>query len=278
MRRLYPAVSFLYFAAVIAFAITVLHPLLLAVSLAAAVCYALKLERRGMGGFLLKFCLPMLLLTVIINPLVNHRGVTVLFYLGKNAVTLEATLFGLAAGGMLVCVLCWFRCFTLVLDNEKNLFLFGRLLPALALTLAMSMRFLPLYRLQIRRIAEARAGIGLGLSENGWRQRLHSAFAVVSAMTGWALEGALQTADAMKARGYGGGPRSSFSIYRWQRRDKWYLALILLLLVLLGLGVAGGYFSASYYPALMIATPAGWFWPVVAVYALFCFLPCMIKE
>lgn len=278
MRRLYPAISLLYFTAMIAFAISVLHPLLLPISLLAAVCYAYRLKPQGMTGFLLKFCLPMLLLTAIINPLINHRGLTALFYLGKNAVTLEAALFGLAAGGMLVAVLCWFRCLTLVLDNEKNLFLFGRVMPSLALILTMTMRFLPLYQLQARRIAEARAGIGLGLAESGWKQRLHSAFAIVSAMTGWALEGALETADAMKARGYGGGPRSSFGIYRWKRRDKLILLLILALLAILLPGVARGYFSAAYYPALLIAAPAGWFWPVLAVYALFCFLPLLLRD
>lgn len=50
----------------------------------------------------------------------------------------------------------------------------------------------------------------------------------------WSLEEGLQTADSMKARGYGTGRRSSYSPYRWRPKDG---AALFFLLIAGGLSV-----------------------------------------
>lgn len=69
--------------------------------------------------FNLIFAVPVLFFTMIINPLSNHRGVTVLFYLNDNAITLEAILYGLASAAMLVSVVMWFSCFNKIMTSDK---------------------------------------------------------------------------------------------------------------------------------------------------------------
>ena len=41
----------------------------------------------------------------VINPLVSHNGVTVLLVINHNPLTLEACIYGIAAGGMIVTVM-----------------------------------------------------------------------------------------------------------------------------------------------------------------------------
>ena len=72
LRTCHPAVSFAYFALVIACAMLLMHPVCLAVSLTGALVYAGELGgRRALAGHL-KFALPVLLLAAIVNPAFNH--------------------------------------------------------------------------------------------------------------------------------------------------------------------------------------------------------------
>ena len=75
---LHPAVSFLYFAAVLALTLVCFHPLMAALSLVGAVCFSAQLNGWRSVGLTSRFVLPMFLLIAIANPLFNHRGVTML--------------------------------------------------------------------------------------------------------------------------------------------------------------------------------------------------------
>lgn len=91
----------------------------------------------------------------VINPLFSHNGVTPLFFLNGNPVTLEAVLYGLDIAVMLVAVLYWFKGYNHVMTSDKFLFLFGRAIPRLALVLSTALRFVPLLKVQIRRVSRA---------------------------------------------------------------------------------------------------------------------------
>ena len=111
----HPIITFAFFGMMFAGVLTMPHPLALTVSLVCALAYAVQQEGRGAVRFALKFCLPMLLLTAIINPAFSHEGVTILTYLPTgNPLTLESILYGLSAGTMLACALLWFRNFNRV--------------------------------------------------------------------------------------------------------------------------------------------------------------------
>ena len=85
----HPFVNLLYFTLVIGFSLALTHPVAQGISLASAVAYALAIEGRKKLTFILKFCLPMMLLTAFINPVFSHEGVTVLLYFGNgNPLTL----------------------------------------------------------------------------------------------------------------------------------------------------------------------------------------------
>ncbi len=140
----HPIVNLLYFCFVIGFSMFLMHPVCLVASLFCAVYYHIYLNGRKSAGLLIKFALPILLLTAIVNPAFNHRGTIILCYLPTgNPLTLESILYGIAAGVMLVSVLLWFSSYTAVMRSDKFVYLFGKMIPALSLMISMVLRFVP---------------------------------------------------------------------------------------------------------------------------------------
>ena len=130
---LHPVVLFTYFAAVVGCTMFFTHPLLQAISLLGAFIYSVML--KGKRGLLFNtvFMLPMLLFMAGLNPLFNHRGVTILFYLNSgNPVTLESVLYGVSAAVMFITVIMWFSCYNAVMTSDKFIYLFGKVVPALS--------------------------------------------------------------------------------------------------------------------------------------------------
>ncbi|MBQ9115422.1 MAG: energy-coupling factor transporter transmembrane protein EcfT, partial [Clostridia bacterium] len=162
----HPFVNLLYFVLVVAFSLIITHPIAQAISLISAVLYAVTAEGGRSIAFLLRFCLPTVLLTAIINPAFNHEGTTVLLYFGTgNPLTLESVLYGLGAGVMLVTVLLWFSAFNRVMTSDKIIFLFGKLIPALSLIISMTLRFIPKFKTQMATVTEAQRCLGRDVSE-----------------------------------------------------------------------------------------------------------------
>jgi energy-coupling factor transport system permease protein len=157
----HPAVNFLYFAVVIAFSMFLMHPVCLLISASAAIAYSLYLTGKKALRFLLRFLLPLLVLTALLNPAFNHAGVTILFYLRNgNPITLESILYGIAAAFMLIAVISWFSCYNTVMTTDKFVYLFGKAAPALSLIFSMTLRFAPRFRAQMKTVSAAQHCIG----------------------------------------------------------------------------------------------------------------------
>ncbi len=234
-----------------------MDPLLLGLSLIGAL--ALFLARNGRAG--MKECLwyPLLfLITAIGNPLFNHKGVTVLFVLNDNPVTLESVYYGLAMGCMLVGTLLWFRSFSQIMTSDRLLYLFGAASPKLALILSMTMRYIPLFRAQAEKTNRSQKALGL-YKEDNIPDRLKGGLRVFSVLVTWALENGVTTADSMTARGYGIGKRSQFAIFRFRRSDAVLLLLSLAFTALTFTGMGLGKVGFEFFPAVtpVKATPFG---------------------
>ncbi len=240
-----------YFLCVTGVCMFTMEPILLCLSLAGA---AATLIATGEGRKWKAHLYTLLLFAgmALVNPLVSHNGVTVLFVMNHNPVTLEALIYGVAAGGMIVTVMTWFRSFTAVMTSDRLLYIFGSLSPKLALMLSMALRYVPLFGSQARRIRQSQTALGL-YKEDNLPDRLRGGLRVFSVMVTWTLENGIITADSMTARGYGTGRRTRFSLFCWTRGDVALLLVSLLLTVLTLWGMAARTFT--YYPAVT-ATPA----------------------
>lgn len=274
----HPIVNFVYFISVIVFSMFIMHPLFLSVSVACAFIYSVKVNGKKALKFNLTYLLPAFLLMAVLNPVFNHAGATILFYLDSgNPITLESIVYGIAAAAMFVAVIMWFCCYNAVMTSDKFIYLFGTVMPALSLTLSMALRFVPRFKEQIKVIANAQKCIGRDASNGNVFQRVKHGLRILSIMVTWALENSIETADSMRARGYGLPGRTAFSIFRFDRRDKLVLSNIVVIILLM---VAGAYCDAlgmRYFPSLK---PAQFTWLsalLVLAYAQLCLIPVFIE-
>ena len=123
-----PISVFAFYAGVTLVVMFSMDPVLLALSLAGSLAvYAVVLGRKGRRGFWFYLVLPVIL--GIGNPLFNHNGMTVLFVLNNNPITLESMCYGFAMGVMLTAVMLWFRSFSEIMTSDKLLYLFGSVSP-----------------------------------------------------------------------------------------------------------------------------------------------------
>ena len=274
----HPVVNFVFFAEVLGFSMFLLHPVCLVISLLCGAGYALCLNGRKAVGLCLKAVLPMMVFTAILNPIFSHEGITILTYLPSgNPLTLESVLYGLAAAAMLGAVVLWFSCFSAVITSDKFVYLFGRIIPALSLVLSMALRFVPRFGQQLRVVTRAQKCIGRDPSRGSLLHRIKCAGAILSVMVTWSLENGIDTADSMKSRGYGLPGRTAFSIFRFDKRDKQALIVLILLgaAVLAGAALEG--LTWRYFPSVKWST-APLSLAVLAAYGALCAFPIILSR
>lgn len=266
----HPAVNFTFFVGAIGCAVVIQHPAYLAVGILSGVTYYLLLHgQKGIRNILAM--LPIFLILTFANPLFNQYGERVLFRYFGRPYTLEALLYGLAIGGIFLEMLLWFGCYNAVLTSDKFTALFGNLIPSLSLLLVMVLRLIPNFLRKAAQIAGARKSIGKGAAEGDTtREKLEDGMSILGALTSWALEGSVVTADSMRSRGYGTAKRTSFMIYSMTGLD-W--GLLAAMAVLFGIAAFAGDKSAAFTPILAIAPIGGWNSLGLAAYGMFLLLP-----
>lgn len=273
----HPLVSLMFFTLAVVCSVVFMHPVCLGISLFCGVLYMFLLERGKAFKFALMFLLPMFLLAALINPIFSHAGVTVISYFPNgNPLTLESVYYGFAAACMIAAVMCWFRCFTVVMTSDKLLCLFGKVIPALSLVLAMALRFIPRFTAQMKAVANAQRGVGRDVTRGNLMRRARHGIKILSITVTWALENAIETADSMKSRGYGLPGRSSFSILRFDKRDRLTLVYLMLCGALIFAGAAFGKLKFFYFPI----TGGAWeplSFALFAVYLALFALPAVIN-
>lgn len=271
----HPLVIFTYFTAVLAFTMAYMHPFFLLLSVCGAALTAIYLEGFGAGRYLLAFG-PVVLIAAAVNPLFNHEGGTILAYFWSgNPLTMESILFGIGAAVMLAAVMLWFFVLNRAMTMEKIMVLFGRVAPGLALLLSMTVRFAGRFRAQFLQVR--RAAACMGTEQTGRLGKLREAAGIVSVMVTWSFENGIDTADAMKSRGYGLPGRSSFSPYRFTKRDGAILGCIIVLcgVIVTGIGLEGIYYT--YFPFFRVETGT-WTATGSSAFLLLCFLPIMLDR
>lgn len=272
-----PVVAFVFFVFALLMPMLLLHPVMLGISLFCAVVWLFFIKGRGALGYLLKFVIPITLLTAILNPVFNHAGVTILFYIRDNPVTRESIIYGAASAVMLASVVTWFACFNHIFTSDKTVYLLGRFAPGLSLILSMSLRFVPLFTTQAKRIALAQRGAGMGTGGGSIIARAKSGLSIISSLITWSLESSVTTADSMRARGYGLHPRRSFANYRFDKRDTLIASAIALGIIATGLAAYLKLISVRYFPSIKLNEATPLFWAFCAVYALTLLIPVIMN-
>ena len=264
----HPFLLLFYFLSVLSVSMFVQNPVLQGAALLGGILFSATLQKRRALPGDLGFYLPLFFLVAVTNPLFSHNGVTPLFFLNGNPVTLEAILYGIALAGTVLGVLLWCKCYSAIMTSDKFLYLFGRAIPRLALVLSMALRFVPLFRRQMRRVRLAQKAMGL-YSARGVVDKIRSTGRVFLAMIAWSLENAMETAASMKARGYGTGRRTNFSLFRFTARDGVLLSVSAVLFGVTIFAAATGDTYFTFYPRI---SGLGLSVPAIAAYVTFTLL------
>lgn len=277
-KTYHPIVNFTYFVFVIGFSCFFMHPVCLGISLVSGFVYSVMLKGRKAIKTNLLYMLPMILITALLNPAFNHEGITVLEYLpDNNPLTLESILYGIGAAVMLVSVICHFSCYNEVMTSDKFIYLFGKIIPAMSLVISMTLRFVPKFAAQLKVVANAQRTMGRDVSNGSIIERAKHGLNILSIMTTWSLENAIETADSMKSRGYGIPGRTAFSIFTFDKRDKCALFAILFLGIYTLWGSINGELYFHYFPSIQSVKPSLFAMSVFAAYLLLCISPIIIE-
>ena len=244
----HPLVNFIFFVAALGLTMFIQQPVYLLISMISGCAYLLYLQ--GKKGFLRQvgYLVPILIMMAIMNPMFNHEGITILWYLpNDNPVTMEAICFGLASAVMMGASIVWFNCCNTVFTSDKIIYLFGRVIPALSLMISMTLRFVPRFKNFLQSVLRTQRAMH---KPENTKEKLQQALAAFSATVSWAMEQSIISADAMKSRGYGGLGRTAFSIYIFEKRDGITIALLTLLSAGAVLPHILGLMGWTYYPSL----------------------------
>lgn len=234
--KLHPAVILLYYSLAFFLVIFYGHPLVtgLAGSLVFINYVSFAGIRKGIRRFL--GSMGVLAACLTINPLLNHRGVTLLFMLGDSRITWESFLYGGNMAMILLSSLYLFASFSHYMKSEKIMTLFGRHFPAFSLLFSMILRFVP----------------KVGKDYRAMTQLHGSKPPVWSALIGLSLEDSLARSLSMKGRGYGSGARSSYYGKSFAFRDVAVLVLSLVIGVL-GIGIyLYGEIEVRFFPTMKL--------------------------
>lgn len=268
----HPIVNLMYFICTIGYALAFTNPVCLGISFIMAFTYSVML-RGGEGARTnIKYMIPLVLLTALLNPAFSHQGSTILAYLPSgNPLTLESLVYGIAAAFTLVTVICWFSCFNTVMTSDKMVYLFGKAAPVLSMILSMTLRFIPDITSQFKKVYNAQKAMGYTVNGKHF-VRIRTGCHVLSAVVTWALEKALITADSMRSRGYGLPGRTAYSLFRFRKSDIRAMLYILVCGGYVLAGKTGGYIDFSYYPRIK-GNVAGYM--TVSVYIVYVLLLCL---
>lgn len=250
--RSHPLLNFVYFAVIIGVTMFSNHPAILLSSFITAWFYSVLLKGKKAMRFNFMVLLPAILITVLLNALNVHNGVTVLFYLNGNRITLEAIIFGFVQGIMLSSVIIWFTCFSAIVTEDKFIYLFGRIAPVIALTISMIFRFIPLLKNRFNEVSTAQRCMGRRKNGRSLTRRIRQFGKEISILIAWSLEASIESADSMEARGYGLRGRTSFHLFRLTGKECRILVLMLVLGVICIVACAMDYTNIYYYPKLLL--------------------------
>ena len=274
--KIHPAVTMVYFLAILLISMFVNNPVFNLISLIGAGLFSALLtgEKKSLSD--IKFYLPLLLLVAVTNPLFSHNGSTVLFNIFNISITFESLVYGLVFGVILLTVILWCKNYSIIMTSDKFIYLFGKPIPKLSLVITMALRFVPMLKRQLHSINRTQKAIGIYNSKK-YSDKVRSACNVLLILVGWSLENAVEVARSMKARGYGLKGHTNYSIYKFRKKDIIILVSMVFLMILTVAGIYRGYTNFEYYPTLSeINSSTGAIITYIA-FAIFSFLPSVIE-
>jgi energy-coupling factor transport system permease protein len=240
----HPAVLVVYLLAAVFCTMFAMNPEYIAISFACAGIYAIILMGAQKYFRTLRMLAVLFFITVFFNLLTNRQSGEVLFRIGSFRLTLESLIFGACMGGMLAAAIVWFSCFNHLISGDKLIFLLGKSMPTTAMILSMILKLAPETARKYREISDAQRVLQpmeFSKTDNGGNnvslrgtfgrkvEAIRRTAKICGALMSRAMEDGVETADAMRARGYGSGFRTRYKQRTFRPRDVFSLTVLAIL-------------------------------------------------
>lgn len=274
----HPAVVFLYFTGLFTFIFLFTNPLFMLTVMACSLALALYYNGYSASRGTFKAALLFATFLLVLNPLTSHRGAHMLFYLGGNPVTLEAIAYGAYNFVLIVTMLVTFLSFNRLIDSERFLFLFSRVVPKTAFITNMTVRYIWLYRSRAGELSDVQKTREGTEQKKGKIAGIKKAGVLLSALVSWSLEEGMKTAQVLKAKEYGRRRRSNYILYKFTLSDGLCLAVVLFHFGILVAAGAAGLGKYAIYPRLKLPTMTPTEWLLYAALVVYLLIPFIMES
>ncbi len=270
---IHPGLQLTYFAVVLVLTMTAMQPVLLTISFISALLFSFCVRGWQTTLKTLVILLPLVIICAVINPLFAMMGSSEVVRFGQHAIYLESIIFGLCMGMMLASVILWFSCASKILSTDKVLAVLGGVLPVVGLMISMAMRLVPQFTERGKLIGSVAESVTSARPLTK-RDHITSRLRIVSVLMGWSLEESLQSADAMKARGWGAtNKRTGYKRYRFAAFDLFASLALALLVITCSVLAFVACSQFHFYPTMSTLT----LWWGYIPYALLMLLPLVVR-
>ena len=267
LTSIHPGVYLLYYFIMVLFAFIFSDPYFVVTFLALIL---VLISLQGVSSELkniLKFYIPLSILILILNPLLNRTGAHKIYLWSNFFVTYEAIAYGVLMTLALLIVILVFSSYNRSVSYQEMLYIFSKKLPIISMIIVMALRFIPLINsraIEVQKLNNLKnngiemeiAGDDIDDSNrvdldqfnsnintdydskivNKLKSNKRVAAIIKEAKTlgkimgitvSWSLEESMFTAKSMKARGYNATERTSYLSYKFGNADYAFIALII---------------------------------------------------
>lgn len=241
-EKYHPIVLLIYFSSVITLTMLIKNPIILLISLINSIIFSYITNEKTYFKKSLIYTSILFLLIAFTNPLFIHDGLTVLFFINDTPITLEAFYYGIYIGIMISATIFWFQSLNKILSSEKIIYLFSKFSPSFALMLSMTLRLIPKAKSQLNQIKNTNKILG--------NSKIKTSIQTISILITWLLENGVDTADSMRARGYGLKGKTNYSPYKFNKNDIIMTCFLLTLIIFIIVLIIFGANDFHYYPTV----------------------------
>ena len=290
LTSIHPGVYLLYYFIMVLFAFIFSDPYFVVTFLALIL---VLITLQGVSSELkniLKFYIPLSILILILNPLLNRTGAHKIYLWSNFFVTYEAIAYGVLMTLALLIVILVFSSYNRSVSYQEMLYIFSKKLPIISLIIIMALRFIPLINsraIEVQKLNNLKnSGIEMEIDGddtddsnrvdldqfnsnintdydsklvNKLKSNKRVAAIIKEAKTlgkimgitvSWSLEESMFTAKSMKARGYNATERTSYLSYKFGNADYAFIALIIVTVGIIIAGLLKGVGMINIYPSI----------------------------
>ena len=285
LTSIHPGVYLLYYFIMVLFAFIFSDPYFVVTFLALIL---ILISLQGVSSELkniLKFYIPLSILILILNPLLNRTGAHKIYLWSGFFITYEAIAYGILMSLALLIVILVFSSYNRSVSYQEMLYIFSKKLPIISMIIVMALRFIPLINsraIEVQKLNNLKNnGIEMDVGDadaldldefnsnintdydsklvNKLKSNKRVAAIIKEAKTlgkimgitvSWSLEESMFTAKSMKARGYNATERTSYLSYKFGNADYAFIALIIVTVGIIIVGLLHGVGMINIYPSI----------------------------